>query len=264
MRAPWIRAAMAAVYAFLFLPIVAVVLMSFNASPYGTFPFEFTTKWYAALFSGSELGQAALLSVGFSLLVTLAAVAVGLLTALAMARLKPAWAAGFSALLNAAIIIPWLVLGVAMLILFSAIGVGRTYVGMFFGNLVVVLPYVVLLVYPAMTQQDRDTLAAARILGAKPVRAFFSVTLPGIAPAVAAGALMALVVCFNNFVIQYYLAPFGVRTLPMEIYNLVRVGYKPDINALASIMAAISAGIVLLVYRLGLPVAGAGEPGRKS
>ncbi len=58
-------------------------------------------------------------------------------------------------------------------------------------------------------------------------------------------------VCFNNFVIQYYLAPFGVRTLPLEIYNLVRVGYKPDINALASIMVVVSVGLVLLVSRLG-------------
>ena len=146
---------------------------------------------------------------------------------------------------------PWLVLGIAMLILFNMTGLGRSYLGMFLGNTVVVLPYVVLLVYPALLEQKPNAESAARTLGASPLRVFWTVTLPGILPAVAAGGLMALMVCFNNFVIQYYLAPFGVRTLPLEIYNLVRVGYKPDINALASIMVVVSVGLVLLVSRLG-------------
>lgn len=248
---PWIRAIMILVYAFMFLPIGIVILMSFNASPYGTFPFEFTTKWYELLFSGGDLGQATALSLVFSLLVALAAVLIGLLTAQGMRRIGKRKAAVFSQLLNSAIIVPWLVLGIAMLILFNMTGLGRSYLGMFLGNTVVVLPYVVLLVYPALLEQKPNAESAARTLGASPLRVFWTVTLPGVLPAVAAGGLMALMVCFNNFVIQYYLAPFGVRTLPLEIYNLVRVGYKPDINALASIMVVVSVGLVLLVSRLG-------------
>ena len=180
-----------------------------------------------------------------------AAVLIGLLTAQGMRRIGKRKAAVFSQLLNSAIIVPWLVLGIAMLILFNMTGLGRSYLGMFLGNTVVVLPYVVLLVYPALLEQKPNAESAARTLGASPLRVFWTVTLPGILPAVAAGGLMALMVCFNNFVIQYYLAPFGVRTLPLEIYNLVRVGYKPDINALASIMVVVSVGLVLLVSRLG-------------
>ena len=149
-RYPFIKAIMICFYLFLFLPIGIVILMSFNASPYGTFPFAFTTKWYEMLFSGSELGAATGLSVGFSLVVTLAAVVIGTAMALGMRRLRVPLANVFTSLLNTAIIIPWLVLGIGMLLLFSALGVGRTYVGMFLGNTVVVLPYVVLLVYPAL------------------------------------------------------------------------------------------------------------------
>lgn len=259
---PFIKAIMICFYVFLFLPIGIVILMSFNSSPYGTFPFEFTTKWYEMLFSGSELGAATGLSVGFSLLVTLAAIIIGIMTALGMRRIGVRMAGVYSGLLNTAIIIPWLVLGIGMLLLFSALGLGRTYAGMLLGNTVVVLPYVVLLVYPALCSMTGNIENAARTLGAGPGRVFFTVTLPSIVPAIAAGGLMALMVCFNNFVIQYYLAPFGVRTLPLEIYNLVRVGYKPDINALATIMVLVSIVLVIVVYKLGLPVM-EGVPSRK-
>ena len=250
-RYPWIKLVMWIVYGFMFLPICIVVLMSFNKSQYGTFPFEFSLKWYEALFSGSDLGKATGMSLWFSLVVALAAIVIGILLALAMRRLGKRPAAMLQNLLNTAIIIPWLVLGIAMLILFHELGGARTYFGMFLGNTVVVLPYVVLLVYPALMDMKPNCESAARMLGARPLRVFFTVTLREILPAVAAGGLMALMVCFNNFVMQYYLAPFGVRTLPLEIYNLVRVGYQPDINALATIMVLASVALVLVVSRLG-------------
>ena len=223
-RYPFIRAVMIVVYAFIFLPIFIVALMSFNASQYGTFPFVFSTKWYVRLFTGASLG---------------------------LKRSNAKFAKVFSALLNMGVIIPWLVLGVALLMIFNFIGLGRSYLGMYLGNSICVLPYVVLLVYPALCELNDNLEFAARAMGASPLRAFFTVVLPGIFPAVAAGGLMAFMVCFNNFVIQYYLAPFGVRTLPLEIYNMVRVGYKPDINALATIMVLVSTALVYLVNKLG-------------
>lgn len=253
-RYPFIKAILVLVYIFLFLPIAVVILMSFNASPYGSFPFTFTLEWYEMLFSGGELWSAAGLSVWFSLLVMLAAGVVGTLAALGMRKRRRCMAGVLNNLLNTAIILPWLVLGIAMLLFLNLLGIGRSYVGMFLGNLAVVLPYVVLLVYPALLNLNPNLEYAARTLGAKPWKVFFTVTLPGILPALGAGCLMALVVCFNNFVIQYYLAPFGVRTLPLEIYNLVRVGYKPDMNALAAIIMVVSLGLVGLAYKLGMPV----------
>lgn len=112
------------------------------------------------------------------------------------------------------VIIPWLVLGVALLMIFNFIGLGRSYLGMYLGNSICVLPYVVLLVYPALCELNDNLEFAARAMGASPLRAFFTVVLPGIFPAVAAGGLMAFMVCFNNFVIQYYLAPFACVPCP--------------------------------------------------
>ena len=148
-RYPFIRAVMIVVYAFIFLPIFIVALMSFNASQYGTFPFVFSTKWYVRLFTGASLGGATWLSIWFSLLVTLTMVVVGVMTSLGLKRSNAKFAKVFSALLNMGVIIPWLVLGVALLMIFNFIGLGRSYLGMYLGNSICVLPYVVLLVYPA-------------------------------------------------------------------------------------------------------------------
>ena len=92
------------------------------------------------------------------------------------------------------------------------------------------------------------------MLGASSFRVFKDITFPIIFPSVLSGWLMAFMVCFNNFVMQYYLAPFGVYTLPMEIFTLIRVGFKPDMNALASIMCVFSILIVLLLHKFGFSV----------
>jgi ABC-type spermidine/putrescine transport system permease subunit II len=250
-RAPWLKLMMVLTYLFLFAPIIVVMVMSFNTSQYGTLPFVFTTGWYQRLLSGVGLGKATWLSIWFSFLVTLAGSLVGILTSLGLRRLPEAWARRFISWLNLAVIIPWLVLGIALLMIFNFVGLGRSYTGMFLGNFVCVLPYVVMLVYPALMALDKNVEYAARTLGASPRRTLVTIVLPSLLPAILTSSLMAFMVCFNNFVIQYYLAPFGIRTLPMEIYNLVRVGYKPDINALATIMILVSVSLVLLVNKLG-------------
>lgn len=239
------------VYAILFIPIVIVVLMSFNQSEYGTFPIKFTLDWYILLFTESNLLSATWLSIWFSFVVALAAVVIGVMAAIGMRGMSKKALNMFSTLLNVPIIIPWLVLSTALLILFNAVGIGRSYIGMFLGNLTVVIPYVVLVVYGRMSGTDTMPEEAARTLGAGSLRILIDITLPEAFPAILSGGLMAFVVCFNNFVVQYYLAPFGVRTLPLEIYNMVRVGYKPDMNALASIIMLFSVILVVLVSKLG-------------
>ncbi len=250
-KSPWIRLIIVLTFIFIFAPIIVVVVMSFNSSQYGTLPFNFTTGWYERLFSVGGLGKATWLSIWFSMLVTVFSALIGLLTSLGLRKMSKRAAKRFIAFLNLGVIIPWLVLGVALLMIFNFAGLGRSYLGLFLGNSICVLPYIVLLVYPSLMSLNKNVEYAARVLGASSRRTLFTVVLPGILPALLASSLMAFMVCFNNFVIQYYLAPFGVRTLPMEIYNLVRVGYKPDINALATIMTLISIALVMLVNKLG-------------
>jgi ABC-type spermidine/putrescine transport system permease subunit II len=239
------------VYAILFAPIFIVVLMSFNASKYGTFPIHFTLGWYGMLFTESGLLSATWLSVSFSFWVAIAAVVIGVLTSVGMRAMNKRPLRIFTLILTVPVVIPWLVLATALLILFNAVGIGRSYIGMFLGNLTVDIPYVVLLVYGRMSETDAATEDAARTLGAGSLRILWDVTLPAAFPAILSGGLMAFIVCFNNFVMQYYLAPFGVRTLPLEIYNMVRVGYEPDMNALAALIMLFSFVLVFLIYKLG-------------
>jgi spermidine/putrescine transport system permease protein len=153
-------------------------------------------------------------------------------------------------MLVAAVTIPWLVLGVAMLLVVTAAGIGRGWPALFLGNLVVALPFTVFLVVNALASVNGNLEEAARSLGSSPLSAFLRVVVPAIAPAIIAGAIMAFLTCFNNFTIQYFLAPFGTQTLPMAIYGQIKIGFRPDINALATIITALTLIPVLLAPRL--------------
>lgn len=236
---------------FLFAPIIVIILMSFNQTDYGRFPFVFTTQWYTYLFTKSELLGAFTLSLIFASCVAAAAIIIGTITSLGMQHMKPRSVKRYNSMMQLPITIPWLVQAISILLILNLIGVGRSYIGMFFGNLICVLPYVVMLICGRFSDADRTPESAARLLGAKPLRVFFDITLPMIMPGILSGGMMAFMVCFNSFVIQYYLAPFGVRTLPMEIFTLVKTGYKADLNALATITILISVSMIFLMNKLG-------------
>lgn len=239
------------VLAFMYIPIIAIIGMSFNATAYGMFPYVFTTEWYTTLFTTSNLLPACLFSLRFSFLVTAAAVILGTLCAYGLQYFAPKWAARFHFVMQLPIMIPWLVTAISLLLLFSFIGSGRGMVTMFLGNLIVVLPYVVLLVNGRFQELDRSPESAARLLGASPVRVFFDVTLPGILPGILAGGIMAMIMCFNNFVVQYYLVPVGSNTLPTLVFTRIRSGYQADLNALSAIIVLVAVVIVIIFSRLG-------------
>ncbi|MGM9614015.1 MAG: ABC transporter permease [Oscillospiraceae bacterium] len=239
------------VLAFMYIPIIAIIGMSFNETAYGMFPYVFTTKWYTTLFTTSNLLPACLFSLRFSFLVTVAAVILGTLCAYGLQYFAPKWAARFNFVMQLPIMIPWLVTAISLLLLFSFIGSGRGMVTMFLGNLIVVLPYVVLLVNGRFQELDRTPESAARLLGASPVRVFFDITLPGILPGILAGGIMAMIMCFNNFVVQYYLVPVGSNTLPTLVFTRIRSGYQADLNALSAIIVLVAVVIVIIFSRLG-------------
>ena len=242
------------VLAFMYIPILAIIGMSFNKTPYGMFPYVFTTQWYKTLFTTSNLLPACILSLKFSFLVTLAAVVIGTLCSYGLQYYAPKWAARFNFVLQLPIIIPWLVTSISLLLMFSFLGSGRGMGTMFLGNLIVVLPYVVLLVNARFLDMDRTPEAAARLLGASPARVFLDVTLPGIMPGMLAGGLMALIMCFNNFTLQYYLIPTGLKggnTLPVLVFTRIKSGYQADLNALSAIIVLIAVIVVIVFSRLG-------------
>lgn len=245
------------VLGILFLPLAIIILLSFNASPYGTFPFSFTLHWYRALFAGSGLLAPAWLSVELSLAVSCSAALFGTMAAVWLDRRAARFGAAMLRLaLLAAITVPWLILGLAMLLVANAIGLGRSLFSIYLGLTATTLPYVVFIVAARLHALDRDLDHAARSLGASPLGSFLRVSLPLSLPSILSGALMAFMVSFNSFLIQYFLAPFGVQTLPLKIYTLIRVGYLPDLNALATLIVLATCGLIAILHRLGLRNAG--------
>lgn len=245
------RGWLALVGVVVYLPVATVVALSFNDSRYGTLPFTFTLKWYELLFSDSTLLTGALRSLGLAAIVAITAGIVGTMTSLWLARVAKFGAIPMTGLLTAAVTIPWLILSVSILLLAFSIGVGRSFLTLFVGSLVVVVPYVVFLTTARLQGMGTKLEDAASSLGAKPFTVFRLVTLPQIFPSVLSGTLFAFIITFNNFPVQYFLSPFGFNTLPLQIYTMVRSGYEPNINALAAILIVISLAIAFLVAGRG-------------
>lgn len=253
-RAVWSRRlVIAATLLLLFGPLFVVVVLSFNDSQFGTLPFRPSLRWYRQLFSGSDLFAATGLSLQLSAAVALTSAVIGTGLATWLVRYGRRAVPAVNGALLSAVTIPWLILGIAMLAVFTSLGIGRSWVAMYLGCLVISLPYQVFIVAARLRALDPALEEAARSLGASAVRTQVRVVLPLLGPAILGGSLMAFTICFNNFVIQYFLAPFGVRTLPLEIYTLVRVGYQPDINALATLVIV---GTVVVILALQWLVGG--------
>lgn len=240
-----------AVVVLMYVPIVVMIALSFNASRYGTFPFEFTTRWYSALWRNEALWDATWRSLWLSLTVAGASALVGTALALWMTRFGRAGARLMQLLLTTSITVPWLILSIAILLVAVYAGMGRGLMTLFLGSLVVAMPYAVMVIATRLQGLGSDLESAARSLGAGPLRAFVLVTLPLIWRAVLSGTLLAFVITFNNFPIHFFLAPFGFNTLPMEIYSYVIAGYEPDINALSAVLlgGAVLIGVIAVLVR---------------
>lgn len=249
--APW-TAFTALVFTAMFVPIAYLVVMSFNTSPYGTLPWHFTTQWYDRLFHEPALAQTTLRTLLMSAVVAAACAVAGTMAALGMARyrLPRPLVDALQAVNLIPVTVPWLVLGVTMLLFLLLVGSGRSVLNLYLGNTVVVLPYVTLLVTTRLRSERFEQEEAGAQLGASPARIFLAVTLPRLVPSILAGSIMAFMVSFNNFLLQYYLAPFGFSTLSMEIYGLVRSGVRPDINALSTFLVLASVTLVMTLDRL--------------
>ena len=243
------RAWIALTLAFLYAPILVMAAMSLNASEFYALPFRFSTEWYARLWRNEAILAAAWRSLWIAALVALLATLLGTMAALALWRHAPPGKRLLQAMLFPPIAVPWLITGTAMLVFFFWIGVGRGAPAVILGHVALALPYVILVVSARLAGFDRSLEEAARALGASPRRATWAVTLPIIAPGVAAGALFAFAVSFDQFVVSYFLARPGDATLPVLIYTAIRKGFTPEINAVSTLVIAASMALVLLAAR---------------
>ena len=257
-----IRAGLALVLVFLYVPIAVMVAMAFNESVLYELPMRFSTIWFERLVHNERLIQASLNSVGLALATTVVATALGTLAALAFARYTFRGKTLLRLLLFPPITIPWLIIGTSMLVLFFWTGIGRGLHAMLLGHVALSLPYVIVVVGARLSSFGADLEEAAATLGASPWQTFWRVTLPVLAPGVVAAAVFAFAISFDQFVISYFLAPPGVSTLPVEIYSAIRKGFTPEINAVSSLIIGLSMGLMLLVarfYRFGGEARGRGQ-----
>ena len=234
---------------FLYVPILVMAAMGFNASPLYALPFDFDLVWYKALAGNAKLINAGVNSVGIAVANTVIATALGTMAALAFARYRFRGRTLLQLLLFPPITIPWLIIGTSMLIFFFWTGIGRGLHAILLGHVALSLPYVIVVVGARLQSLDPTLAEAAATAGATPLQAFRRVTLPLMAPGIVAAALFAFAVSFDQFVISYFLAPPGTSTLPVEIYSAIRKGFTPEINAISTIIILVSMGLVLLVAR---------------
>jgi len=243
---PFNVAALAFGFAFLYGPIVLVVVYSFNASRLVTVWGGFSTQWYAALWRNEALMSAAWVTLRVGLLSATIATVLGTLAALALARYgRFRGRTLFTGLIYAPMVMPEVITGLSLLLFFVAIGLDRGFWTIALAHITVTMCFVTVVVQSRLVALDRALEEAAMDLGATPVRTLFLVTLPLIAPAVAAGFLLAFTLSIDDLVIASFTAGPGATTLPMRIYSQVRLGVTPEINAASTILIALVALFVV-------------------
>ena len=240
-------------YAFLYAPIVLLVLYSFNDSKLVTVWGGFTTKWYGELLRDEQILDAAFLSLriaGFS--ATIATI-LGTLGALVLVRHGAFRGRGLFTMLTAApLVMPDVMIGLALLLLFVAsqnlLGFpqARGFSTISLAHMTLAMAYVVVVVRARLGQLDPSLEEAAQDLGARPVRVFFSITLPLIAPALAAGWLLSFTLSLDDLVIANFVTGSGASTLPIVVWSKVRLGVSPEINALSTLLiGAVLIGVLV-------------------
>lgn len=235
--------------AFLYLPIIIMALMSFNASPFYQLPLEWTTDWYQSLWQNDQLIAATWNSIEIAIITTIISTVLGSMASLALYRYEFRGKKLLQALLFPPIAIPWLITGTAMLIFFFGVGIGRGLFAILLGHVALALPYVIVVVSARLQTFAPELEEAARSLGANQWQVTMRVTLPWIMPGVIAGGLFAFAVSFDQFVVSYFLSTPGQTTLPVEIYAAIRKGFTPEINAVSTIIIVVSMALMLLTAR---------------
>ena len=230
---------------FLFLPLLVLLLYSFNGSRGGSFT-SFSTIWYERLFLESpELWQAFTKSVLVALGSATAATLLGSLAAVGTSRFQFKGRGYVAAMSFLPMILPEIVVGVSLLVFFAGIGFKLGLVTILIAHTTFNIPFVFLLVSARLEEFDTTVIEAARDLGANELQTLFRVILPMIAPGIISGWLTAVTLSLEDFVITFFVAGPGSTTLPLYIYSAIRFGVSPVINALSVVMVA---GTVLLVY----------------
>jgi putative spermidine/putrescine transport system permease protein len=252
--APWqvARRLFAVVFAFFMLfPIAVVLIASFTGESYVRFPpQEYGLRWYVAAIEDSTFMQALLYSVEIAIVVALISGVLGVSSAIALSRAEGRTAQALSSLIMMPLALPHIVIAIALLQLFSLVALPLAPWGLIAGHMIVTAPFVVRLTMTSLTDLNRQLELSSYSLGASPWQTFRYVTLPLIAPGVAAGVVFAFLLSFDEVTISLFLALPGQTPLPAELFNYASQGDDPVITAVSGLMIILTALLLLVVERM--------------
>ncbi|KKJ77032.1 spermidine/putrescine ABC transporter permease [Kiloniella litopenaei] len=242
-----IRAWTAVVYLFMFLPVAVVVLLSFNSNQFGSFPVTgFSFRWFIELWENEAILRAFKTSMILGALTALISTFLGVLASLALVRYKVPGRDFISTLLIAPVLVPEVVLAVALLLFLNFLSLHKSFFLLLLGHVIFTLPFVVLVVQARLVSIRKDYEEAAMSLGANPIQAFLTITLPLLAPAIFAGMLFAFTISFDDITGTLFWKPGGIETVPTQIFSMLRNSISPEINALGSVMIILTVGLPLI------------------
>lgn len=245
------RVALAAGFGFLYAPILLLVIYSFNASRLVTVWGGVSLRWYGALLHDKALIESAWISLEVALASASIATLLGTLAALALVRFgRFSGRALFSGMVSAPLVMPEILMGLSLLLLFVALDVERGLLTLIIAHATLTLCFVAVVVQARLATLDRALEEAAMDLGAGPFTTFATITLPLLMPSIVAGFLLAFTLSLDDVVIASFVSGPGATTLPMRVYAQVRLGVSPEINAISTLMLAgvgLALGLAALV-----------------
>jgi len=231
---------------FLYLPIVILMLYSFNDSRINAVWTGFTWKWYLSLFENRQVMDALSNSLVIAITSSIIATALGTLAALALHRFSDKWKAVMNGLIYLPIIIPEVLMGLSLLVLFSQIGFPLGKLTMIAAHVTFGISFVVVIVSARLSGMGDELQEAAQDLGATPWQTFRHITLPVIAPGIVASLLLTFTMSLDDFIISFFVAGPNSTTLPLYIYGLVKRGVSPEVNALSTLLIAVTILLLLI------------------
>lgn len=224
------------IYFLLYLPISVLIIYSFNSSKYSVEWKGFTLKWYESLLNQSALLEAAWHSISVAFVSAIIATILGTLGALTLYRYDFFGKKFMQSLVYVLIMSPEIVMGISLLMLFVFVSLPLGFFTLLIAHITFCLPFVIVTVMARLNGFDKNIIEAAKDLGASEFTTFKSIILPNVIPAIVSGFLLSLTLSFDDVVISFFVTGPDYEILPLKIYSMVRLGVKPEINALCTIM----------------------------
>jgi len=241
---------LAFIYSFLYIPIAILVVFSFNDSKLNAVWKGFTLEWYVKLWSNSSILEATKMSLSVGLLSTVISTMIGTLVAVGMYRYHFRGKGILDALLYVPLVMSEVVMGIGLLALFTMVklplGIGTLLVA----HITFSIPFVVVVINARLKGFDKSIEEASRDLGANEWQTFRLITLPILGPAIAASAMLAFTLSLDDVIVSFFVAGPTSTTLPLQIFSMVRHGVTPEINALSTLMLAVTLSFVIIAQRL--------------